>query len=165
MKISVAHILRPRGFKGELAVITYKENTESLKIGLAVTLQKGAASRDTEIQDIKRLKGRLALKFAGIDSDGAADVWRNGEVLAEQSDLASLGENEFYHFELEGSEVYEENGAYVGKVTGIDYFSANDILSVASQKGEILIPLVKSVVLAIDREKKRIVIRKIEGLY
>jgi 16S rRNA processing protein RimM len=165
MKVSVAYISRPRGYKGELAVIPYKTDTQSLSVGLAVTLQKGAESRDFKIEEIKYLKGRLALKLAGIDNEESAIKWRGGEVLVELENLATLDIDEYYHFDIEGSDVYEDNGTYLGRVKAIDYVSANDILTVQGESGEILIPFIKSVVVSIDSKAKKIIIRKIDGLY
>jgi 16S rRNA processing protein RimM len=165
MKISVAHITKPRGFKGELAVIPFRSNTKSLKLGLEVTLQKANTSQNCVIESLKILRDRIALKLTGIDDEKGAAAWQGGEVLLEERDLESLGEGEYYHFQLEGSDVYEENGKLLGKVAAIDYLSANDILTVQSADGEILIPLIKQVIVSVDVENKKIVIRKLEGLY
>jgi 16S rRNA processing protein RimM len=165
MKILVAHIKKPRGLNGELAVIPYKEDTQSLRKGLEVTLQKGDLSRETVVESVVFLNGRLALKFAGIASEEQARQWQGGEVLAESEDLASLRSDEFYHFEIEGCEVYEEGGAHLGKVAGIDFISANDVLTVETESGEILIPFIKRVISSVDIKAKKITIRKIEGLY
>jgi 16S rRNA processing protein RimM len=165
MKISVAYISRPRGFKGELAVVPYRPNTESLKPGLEVTFQKDDASRSFIIETVKVLRDRIALKLTGIDDEETAESWRGAELLLDEKLLAPLGEGEFYHFQLEGAEVYEESGKHLGKVCALEYLSANDILTVQGENGEILIPLIKQVVVSVDVENKKIVIRPLEGLY
>jgi 16S rRNA processing protein RimM len=165
MKISVAHITKPRGFKGELAVIPYRSNTQSLKPGLEVTLQKDSTSQNCAIESVKILRDRIALKLTGVDNDKAAAVWQGGDLLIEEKDLEPLANGEYYHFQLEGSDVYEENGKLLGKVSALDYLSANDILTVQSADGEILIPLIKQIIVSVDVDNKKIVIRKLEGLY
>jgi len=165
MKVSVALIKKPRGFRGELAVVPYKANTESLRSGLRVTLQKGDQAQDFVIDEVEDLGGRIAVKFAGIESQEAALAWRDGELMVEMADLARPGEDEYYHFQLEGLEVFEESGAFIGVVTAVDFFSANDVLVVKTEKDEVLIPFIKSVIVAVDIKAKRITIRKIEGLY
>jgi len=161
----VAHISRPRGFNGELAVIPYKADTKSLAKGQTVTLQKGDNSADFSIESVRVFKGRLGLKLAGIENEESALAWRDGEILVEAENLSTLNKDEYYHFDIEGSEVYEENGDYLGKVSAIDYMSANDVLTVVGGKGEILIPFIKSVVISVNTDAKKIIIRKIEGLY
>ncbi|OGC89477.1 MAG: 16S rRNA processing protein RimM [candidate division Zixibacteria bacterium RBG_16_53_22] len=165
MKVSVANITRPRGFKGELAVVPYKVNTQSLSVGRVVTLQKGNRTGEFMVEAVRPLKGRIALKLAGIDDEDSALAWQGGEVLVELENLATLNEDEYYHFDIEGSEVFEDGGAYLGKVTAIDYVAANDVLTVNGERGEILVPFVKSVVVSVDIRGKKIIIRKIAGLY
>lgn len=165
MKISVATVLKPRGFKGELAVIPYKSDSKSLKIGARITLQKGDVSEDTRITDLIILNGRISLKLENIESEEAAGIWRGAEILMESESLEKLGKGEYYHFQIEGCEVYENNGKLVGKVKAVESYTANDILSVDDGQGEILIPMIKTVIESIDIESKKIIIRKIEGLY
>jgi 16S rRNA processing protein RimM len=165
MKISVAYIKKPRGFRGELAVIPYRPNTQSLRPGIEVTLQKDNSGQNCVIESVKFIHDRIAIKLIGIDDDKAAQFWQGGEVLIEEKDLVGLEDGEYYHYQLEGCEVFEENGERLGKVRGIDYLSANDVLSVIGDGGEILIPLIKQVVISVDVKNKRIVIRKLEGLY
>jgi 16S rRNA processing protein RimM len=165
MKISVAIVLKPRGFRGELAVIPYKPNSGSLKKGARVTLQKGENSREATILDVVLLNGRISLRLDDIESEEAAEYWRGAELLMESESLEKLGTGEYYHFQIEGCEVYEDSGKFVGKVKAVESYTANDILSLDSEQGEILIPMIKSVIESIDIESKKIIIRKLEGLY
>jgi 16S rRNA processing protein RimM len=165
MKISVAYINKPRGFKGELAVIPYKPGTETLRDGLNVTLMKGDLTGDFLIKSVSFLKGRMALKLQGIESAEDALYWLGGEVLVEQDDLSSLNPNEYYHFQIEGAQVFEENGRLVGTVDSIDFLAANDVLNVKTENGDVQIPFIKSIIVSVDILNKKIVIRKIEGLY
>lgn len=165
MKIAVARISKPRGFKGELTVIPYKPDTQSLKVGLRVTLQKGEFTSEYVIESVKLLRDRIGLKLAGIENDKDAFFWKGGDLLVEQDRLASLDMGEYYHFQLEGCEVFEENGKMIGTVSAVETFGANDLLRVKLETGEALVPFVKEVVRAIDIDRRKIVIRRIEGLY
>lgn len=164
-KVAVAFVKKPRGFKGELAVIPYRPGTQSLRPGLEITLGKDKASQNFVIETVKVLRDRLALKLAGIDDEAAAQAWCGGNVLLELENLAPLAEQEYYDFQLEGSEVFEESGELLGKVSAINSLAANDILIVYGERGEILIPFIKQFIISVDTAVKRIVIRKIDGLY
>lgn len=164
MKISVAYIKGPRGFKGELAAVLYNPSSRSLKPGLAVTLEKGEKSGDFEIEFIKSLRKRIGLKLKGIEDGEAAENWKGAEVLVEKDKLEPLNESEFYHFELEGAEVYGDDGEYIGKIKHVDDNVGNAVVYIDSDKGELLIPFVKEIVQTVDIAKKRIVIKMIEGL-
>ena len=54
---------------------------------------------------------------------------------------------------------------HLGKVREISNLAANGIFVVNGDRGEILIPAISQVIVSVDVEKKKIVIRKIEGLY
>jgi 16S rRNA processing protein RimM len=165
MKVSVAYIKKPRGLRGELAVIPYRVNTQSLKPGLEITLHKGNLSQNCCIESIKFLRDRIAVKLIGIDDQAAAIEWCGGDIEIDYEKLATLDEGEYYNFQLEGADVFEENGQYLGQVGEINNMSANDILTVNGDKGEILIPFIRQVVISVDVDNRKIVIKKIEGLY
>jgi len=164
MKISVAYIKGPRGFKGELAAVLYNRSSRSLKPGLVVTLDKGEQSGEFEIEFIKQLKNRIGLKLKGIEETESAENWKGAEVMVEKDQLESLNESEYYHFEIEGAEVFGDDGKYIGKVKYVDDNVGNAVIYIDSEKGELLIPFVKEIVKSVDINNKKIVIRTMEGL-
>jgi 16S rRNA processing protein RimM len=165
MKISVAYIRKPRGIRGELTAVLYRPSSKSLRPGIQITLQKEKDSQVFAIEYMKSLKGRIALKLAGLDNQEEASFWNGAEVLLDREDLEPLDDDEFYHFEIEGVKVYDQDGAYVGTVKQMAVIPGNDIMIIKGDDKEIMIPFVKAIVKSVDLEKKRIVISSIEGLY
>ncbi len=165
MKVSVAYIKGPRGLKGELAAVLYSPSSESLRPGLEVIIQIKEKSRKCIVEYVKPLKNRIGLKLSGIDDEETALDWRHGEILVEKEELEPLGEYQYYHFEIEGARVYNEEGDLIGTVAYIGNAPANNLLYVKTDEGEIMIPFVKAIVKTVDIENKRIVIKKIKGLY
>lgn len=82
----------------------------------------------------------------------------------DSSVLPPMEDGAYYHFELEGLEVVTESGDRLGRVDEVLETGANDVLSVRGARGEILIPVIDSVVQEIDREGGRIVITPLPGL-
>jgi 16S rRNA processing protein RimM len=164
MKVSVAYIKGPRGLKGELAAVLYNPSSRSLRPGLTVTLERGERSGDFDIEFTKQLKKRIGLKLKGIEDGETAENWKGAEVLIEKDKLEPLDESEYYHFELEGAEVYDNNGVLIGIVKIADNHVGNAILYVDTENGEVLIPFVKEIIQTIDIAKKKIVIKRLEGL-
>ena len=75
-------------------------------------------------------------------------------------DLKPLPEDRFYHHEVLGMRVLNESGEFLGEVGEILETGANDVYVVVTPEGqEILIPAVKTVVLSIDRDTKKIIVR------
>lgn len=165
MKVSVAYIKGPRGLRGELAAILYRPSSKSLRPGLEVTIEKEEKSQECMVEYVKPLKNRIGLKLSGIDDEETALDWSRGEILVEKEELEPLDENQYYHFEIEDARVYDEKGVLIGTVTHIDSTAGNDLLYVKTDEGEIMIPFVKAIVKTVDIKKKRIVIKKIKGLY
>lgn len=165
MKIAVAYIRGPRGFKGELTAALYRPSSQSLIPGLEVTIRKGDRVSDLKIEYVKLLRKGVGVKLAGVDNEEDALSWKGGEILVEANELEPLDEKEFYHFQIEGVEVFEENGERIGIVREVDSSSGNTLLIIDRGNDEIMIPFVEAFVKSVDVENKKIMIRKIEGLY
>lgn len=91
------------------------------------------------------------------------------EIYIETKNLPQLKEDEYYWYEIIGSEVYYENGEYVGKVSDIIETGANDVIFVKNehsnsdlQDQETLIPMTDFHVLELKKEEKIIVVKKME---
>ena len=165
MKIAVSYIRGPRGFKGELTAILYRPSSRSLIPGLEVTIRKDERVSDLKIEYVKLLRKGVGVKLAGVDNEEDALSWKGGEILVEANELEPLDEKEFYHFQIEGAEVFEEDGERIGIVREVDGSSGNTLLIIARGNDEIMIPFVEAFVKSVDVENKKIMIRKIEGLY
>ena len=164
MKISVAYIKGPRGFKGELAAVLYNPASKSIRAGLEITLQKGEKSGLFVVEFTKSLKNRIGLKLKGIEDNVSAEYWKGAEVLVDKDKLEPLEESEYYHFEIEGAEVYDEKGKLLGTVNHVDSNAGNSILYIDTGHEEILIPFVKAFVDSIDVDKKTIKMKNLDGL-
>jgi 16S rRNA processing protein RimM len=165
MKITAAYIKGPRGFRGELAAVLYNPRSTSLKSGLGVTLEKDGKTGQFEVEFVRQLRNRIGLKLKGIEDKETAESWKGAEIYIDRNQLEPLAASEYYHFELEGAEVFDSNGVLIGAVKQVEGGVGNDILNITGAKGEILIPFVKAIIESVDIGKKRIVIKNIEGLY
>ncbi len=108
-------------------------------------------------------KGQLILKLAGIDSTEAAEGLRGYWVLVPREQAKRLPRGSYYLYQLIGLEVYDAEGAYVGKVEEVITSAANDVYvvrrpGVTDLTGELLVPAVKAIVKRIDVKGGKIVI-------
>ena len=76
----------------------------------------------------------------------------------------ALPDGEYYWFEIEGLNVYDEEGDYYGQVVEIIKTGSNDVYVVQDGKKEVLLPMIDSVVKVIDLEQGKLVFKNIEGL-
>jgi 16S rRNA processing protein RimM len=81
-------------------------------------------------------------------------------VRIDRSQAAPLGEDEYYQFEILGLQVVDEAGNVLGRVIEILETGANDVYVVQRPDGsELLLPAIRSVILAVDLEQQRLVVR------
>ena len=66
--------------------------------------------------------------------------------------------------ELAGSQVVTETGIFIGQLSDVLPTGANDVFVVRKENDEILIPALKSVVLNVSVDEKRIVVKLPVGL-
>lgn len=166
--VAVARIARPQGRRGEVAADILSDFPECLPGLKRIFLQgAGGAPEPAQLEEAWPHKGRIILKFAGVDSIDQAELLRGREVLIPCSERATLAEHQYWVSDLEGCRVLvERNGAMaeVGRVVGVDTAGGSDLLRVESPRGEILIPLAREICTRIDTESKVIVIDPPEDL-
>jgi 16S rRNA processing protein RimM len=122
-------------------------------------------SREAILENHWLHKGRIVLKFAGIDSIDEAESLRGLLVAVPRSERTTLADDSVYIGDLIGCEVIDLNGgaASIGAVT--DFDSQAGLLQVRTPGGaEALIPFAKAYLETIDIAGKRIEMRLPEGL-
>ena len=163
--VAIARIAKPRGLRGELVadILTdFPERFDGLK---KVTAVMPAGERlDLKIEDSWFQKGRIVLKFAGYDSVETAETLRNAEICIAESEAVELEEGEFFDWELVDCRVETTGGENVGRVREVMRTGGTEILVVADDKKEFLIPFAETICVEVNIEKKLIKIDPPEGL-
>jgi 16S rRNA processing protein RimM len=115
-------------------------------------------------------KGRIILKFEGIDSIEEAEHLRQLHVLITRDERVPLPAHDYYVGDLAGCDVLlERMGEFkrVGKVTDVEPTEGVDLLHVTrgdGRLGEILIPFAQEICKRIDLEARTIFIDPPEDL-
>ena len=165
----VARLVRPQGRHGEILadILTdFPERfAERKRLSLVSTEISSSPVREMTLERHWLHKGRVVLKFAGIDSINDAETLRGLLVAIPESERARLPEDSYYISDLIGCEVVDANtgGGSVGVVTSFDRGAG--ILSVRLPDGdEALIPFAKAYLVKMDIAGKRIEMRLPAGL-
>lgn len=169
--LAVARIVRPQGRRGEVAAEILTDFPERFgRLRRAFLEQHGGEPRAFQLQSAWPHKGRVILKFAGVDSISQADGLRGLHVLVPCEEKTPLPAHHFYVWELHGCRVLAaQKGELreIGTVTGVEPTGGVDILHVAPagrSRHEVLIPLAQDICKRIDTEAKTIVIDPPEDL-
>ena len=164
--IVIARAVRTRGLKGELVadlLTDFPERFAGLATLVAVS-PKGERSV-VELEDHWFQNDRVILKLKGFDSIEAAGVWIGYEFAVPEADRVQLAEDEYYDWELEGCRVETLSGELVGRVQSVLRTGGVNLLDVEGDgKPASLIPMVKSILVAVDKVQKLVVIDPPEGL-
>lgn len=162
----MGEVTKPHGLKGEVAVHLFTEDVKRFDAG-AVLLMKGPQSSETKITvaTSRPDRGRMLVRFEGIEDRDAAEAIRGSLVFVSSSELASLDEDSFWEHELIGARVVDRDENQIGTITRVLPRFEQDLWEVDSGVGrEVLIPASKQIVVSVDLEHKIVVIDPPEGL-
>jgi 16S rRNA processing protein RimM len=161
LQLVVGRIGRAHGVLGE-ATIEVRTDDPDLRfaVGEKLTLENG---NTLTVSSYRWHNQILLLSFNGINDRNKIEELRDKLLYAEVDTKANQpGE---YHFQqLIGCQVILADGSKLGEVKEIVQLPGQDLLSVESAKGEVLIPMVKQIIVSIDVDQKIIQINPPEGL-
>ena len=165
---AVAWIARPQGRHGEVAAELLSDFPERFRNLRHVFVgNPGERPEPLDLENVWPHKGRLVLKFAGVDTIDQASRLRGRHVLIPLQERMPLPQHRYYVGDLKGCRVVIERQGVrreVGTVTDVEPTGGVDVLHVAAPRGEVLIPLAQAICVHIDPEAGEIVIDPPEDL-
>ncbi|MGH9326818.1 MAG: ribosome maturation factor RimM [Terriglobia bacterium] len=169
--LAVARILKPQGRKGEVAAEMMTDFPHRFgRLPVVYLRDSGSAPVAYTLERVWPHKGRIVLKFAGIDSIEQAERLRSFHVVVPYAERVRLPENSYYWSELIGCQVIAgsaEEPTEVGTVASVEPTAGVPLLHVTrnrAETGEMLIPLAQDICKLIDPAKKIILIDPPEDL-
>ena len=164
----IARILRPQGRKGEVAAEILTDFPARFQQLQSVFLEvPGQDPKPVKLEDSWPHKGRIILKFSGVDSIDSASCLRGLQVFIPWEQRAPLPPHHYYMCELHGCRVtWERQGQEIGTVVEVEATGGVDVLHVRRPDGksEVLIPLAQEICTRIDLASQTIVIDPPEEL-
>lgn len=165
--VAVALIVKTRGVRGEVVanlLTDFPERFEGMETLIAVNPAGERMSLSLEAYWFHG--GRVVLKFDGYDSPEAASALVGYELAVPEDETVELEEGEFYDWQLAGCRVETVDGGAVGEVKEVLHTGGDApvlVIEGASAR-EHLVPLVESICVEIDIERKLIRVDAPEGL-
>ena len=163
--VAIARLSRPRGLRGEIVadiLTNFPERFENLKLVLLV--RPDGKRAEIEIEKFWFQKNRIVFKFANFDSIEAAETLRNCEICIAETEAVELEADEFFDWELEGCAVETIEGEKIGTVKELMRTGGTEILVVAGETKEYLIPFAEAICTSVNIESKLIKVDAPEGL-
>lgn len=161
MQLVVGRIGRAHGVQGEATIEVRTDDPDiRFAVGAKLTLENG---NTLTVSNNRWHNQILLLSFSGINDRNQVEALRD-QLLYAEVDTTSTEPGEYHFQQLIGCQVILPDQSNLGEVTEIVQLPGQDLLSVATKKGEILIPMVKQIIVSIDVAKKIIQVNPPEGL-
>jgi 16S rRNA processing protein RimM len=161
--LEIGVVLRPHGVRGEMVVEANSGLLPGLSPGTEVLI--GRDRKKMIVERIRPHRGRLLLMVQSIHDRNQAEELRNARLYLRADQVEPLPEGEYYYWQILGLEVQDESGDKIGIVNHIIETGANDVYVLEAEDGsEILIPAIEDVVLNVDLEQERMIVRLLPGL-
>ncbi len=163
--VAIAKIVRTRGLKGEVVAELLTDFPDRFDALETVTALSPAGDRsELTIEKFWFQSGRVILKFEGYDTIERGEELRGFEICVPESEAVELETGEFFDWQLEGCIVEDTAGQTIGEVRELMRTGGTELLVVAGETKEYLIPFAESICVEVDIENKRIKIDPPEGL-
>ena len=90
---------------------------------------------------------------------------RNSVIYIDRADV-KLPEGRYFITDLLGCQVFDaDSGEELGKITDVSETGANDVWHITRNGKEYLVPAIDEVIISVDTENEKIVIRPIKGIF
>ncbi|WP_315077034.1 ribosome maturation factor RimM [uncultured Clostridium sp.] len=152
----IGQIVNTHGIKGEVKVYPLTDDVNKFKKLKNVLID----GKERNIQSVKFQKDRVILKIEGIDTMNDAETYKQKYIEIFRSNAPTLEADTHYIVDLIGCMVYDTDNMELGKIFDVISTPSNDVYWIKEPK-ELLIPVLKDIVLDIDIDNKKIVIKPV----
>lgn len=163
--VCVGAIAGAFGVRGEVRLKSF--TTDPTAIADYAPLSTGDGSRRFDVTLGRPVKGGYAARLSGIATKEEADALRGVQLFAPRDRLPDLPDDEFYHADLIGLEVFDTGGESLGRVKAVLNNGADDLLEIHGPglTNTVLLPFTRAAVPTVDLRAGRIVADPPDGLF
>ena len=162
--ICVGTIAGAYGVRGELRVKSYCAVPEDIETYDPLWSEK--RDRNFTLAILRPIKNGFAARITDVATKEDADALRGTDLFALRDQLPSLPDDEFYHADLMGLEVFDTGGKLLGKVKTVQNHGADDLLELqlAGTSATTFLPFTKKAVPTVDLASGRLIADPPEGI-
>ena len=152
----VGQIVNTHGIKGEVKVISFTDDVNNFKRYKKILV----GDKWKDILGVKFQKDRVILKLEGIETMNDAETYKQKYLYVLREEEPQLPEDTFYVSDLIGCTVYDTNDKNLGDIADVIQTKNNDVYWIKKPK-ELLIPVLRDIVLDVNIEDKKVIIRPV----
>ena len=160
--ITVGRVVGLWGLQGDLKVEPLTDTPQRFAPGSVLYLD-GRAAR---VVRSGGYKGHLLVKLDLAGNRAQAEALRGKELTVPRDRISPLPEGSYYYFQVIDIAVWTDDGECLGRVEEVlSTDGSNDVYVVRDEGNkEVLVPALKDVILEVDLEQGRMVVRLPDGL-
>lgn len=163
-RVCVGAISGAYGVQGELRVKSFCAVPEDIETYGPLTDESG--KHQFVLALLRPIKNGFAARITDVATKEQADALRGVQLFAHRDQLPSLPDDEFYHADLIGLDVYDTGGTLLGRVKTVQNHGADDLLELQLTGGSAttFLPFTKAAVPTVDLASGRIVADPPDGI-
>ena len=167
--ITLARVVRPQGRAGEVLTELFTDFPEKFAERRKLSAwMPGGSRRALELEEFWPHKGRLVMKFAGVDSISQAEELTGCELQVPAEERSKLEPGAAYVSDLVGCKLVDLASGQardVGVISGVEFSSGDaPTLVVSAGQRELLVPFAEQYLRRMDVAGKRIEMELPPGL-
>jgi 16S rRNA processing protein RimM len=155
-RICIGVVTGAHGVRGAVRVRTYTERPED--VAAYGPLADETGERTFRVEFVRATKGGAVIRIGEVADRDSAEALRGTQLFIARDALPPPEPGEYYHADLIGLAVLEENGTPAGTVSGVFSFGAGDLLEIDRDGSRLLVPFTRAAVPVVDLETGRIVL-------
>lgn len=168
--LRVGRLTKPHGLKGGIKLELFTDNptlrfVPGAEFHLQVPEESPWFGKTIALRELRWFNGAPVGFFDELGDRNAAEgivraiLWIDEEAVNDGEE-----ENAWYHHQLVGLDV-QRDGISVGTVTEVQHFPAQDLLSVKTKAGTVLVPFVNEIVPSVDIDAGIVTVTPPQGLF
>lgn len=154
--LTIGEITKPHGLKGEVKVFPLTDDINRFKKLKRVFIE----GKEVKVLYVTVGSDRAIMKFEGCESIDDAERYRKKTIEVPREEAVKLEEDAYFIEDLKDCIVFDSEGKELGPVDDVIQTGANDVYWIRKPK-ELLIPAIRDVVLDVNIEEERIIIKPV----
>ena len=162
--LEVGKIVGTHGVKGMTRVQVWADSPDFLKQFKYLYTSESGENKLTVLK--VQPHGNISLvAFKGVDTIEHAESFRNTVLYIDRKDV-KLPEGRYFITDLIGITVFDaDSGEVLGEISDVSQTGANDVWHIKKDGKEYLIPAISDVLVDVDIEAEKAVIRPLKGIF
>ncbi len=163
--VVIGRLRKPHGLRGHMLLEVLTDYPQARFYPGAV-IHVGPRRVPLTIREVQPHRDGLLLAFEGYPDRTSVEPLRNQWVTIQTEEVIPAQEEDaYYDFQVLGARVETEEGRLLGQLVEILETAGNDVFVIEPERGpEILLPVTQEVVLQVEPERRRVVVRLLPGL-